>query len=69
LHSANAPIWMWGAIMIWWAILLGVAFILQVTLGAVDTYQAIWGIDPELPGNRIEPIGFGIKRLPPGGKT
>ena len=69
LHAANAPIWMWGAIMLWWVILLGVAVYLQVTLGAVDTYQAIWGADPELPGNRVEPIGFGIKRLPPGEKT
>jgi hypothetical protein len=30
----------------------------------IDTYQAIWGLDPDLPGNRRRPIGFGIVRRP-----
>ncbi len=62
LHTVNAPVWMWGAILLWWGLLLVAAVYLQTTLGALDTYQAIWGPDPELPGNRLKPIGFGIKR-------
>ena len=62
LHSVNAPVWMWVSILSWWGLLLAFALFLQKTRGAFDTYQAIWGPAPDLPGNRLKPIGFGIKR-------
>lgn len=62
LWQANAPHWMWIVICGWWVI-LGVAVIaLERKVGALDTYQAIWGPDPDLPGNRIAPIGLGVRR-------
>lgn len=65
LWQANAPNWMWLSLCIWWAGLI-VAFILLQRRGmTVDTYQAIWGPDPSLPGNRRRPIGFGVRRRDP----
>ena len=64
LSFVNAPIWMWLAIVLWWAVLGGVFGVLQRAGRATDTYQAIWGPDPGLPGNQVRPIGWGIKRLP-----
>jgi len=62
LWDTNAPVWMWLAIAVWWTgFLLAFAFLQHRGL-TVDTYQAIWGPDAKLPGNRIEPIGFGIMR-------
>ena len=52
LWQANAPIWMWLCIFIWWAGLIVAALSFQRRGMAVDTYQAIWGNDPEHPGNR-----------------
>lgn len=64
LHAADAPRWMWiGAVLM---LMASVAtFIrLQRRGRCIDTYQAIWGIDPDLPGNRrARPIGFGIRRI------
>ena len=48
---------------IWWLAMLGVFIWLQRAGRCVDTYQAIWGLDPNLPGNRRRPIGFGISRM------
>jgi hypothetical protein len=62
LWQVNGANWMWVAICVWWG-LLGLAFwALQNRGMAHDTYQAIWGPDPDLPGNRRPPIGFGITR-------
>jgi len=68
LWDANAPVWMWLAVTTWWIGFLLIFALFQSRGLAVDTYQAIWGTDDRLPGNRIEPIGFGITR-PGDGKT
>ena len=62
IAEANAPIFLWLVLGGWWALLiLGFAY-LQRMGKALDTYQAIWGPDPELPGNQREPIAFpGLK--------
>lgn len=65
LWLANAPLWMWLGLGVWWVALMGVFAVLQRRGMAVDTYQAIWGPDPELPGNRRAPIGWGIRRKTP----
>ncbi|MEM1299166.1 MAG: cytochrome b561 domain-containing protein [Pseudomonadota bacterium] len=62
---ANAPVWMWAGLGSWWATLVAAFVILQRQGRAVDTYQAIWGPDPSLPGNRRRPIGWGIRRQGP----
>lgn len=62
LWQANAPVWMWLVLGGYWLGLLGIAAYLQRRGWAVDTYQAIWGPDPEHPGNRRKPIGWGINR-------
>ncbi len=65
LLAADAPRWMPIAMGIWWLIMLGVFVWLQRGGWCIDTYQAIWGLDPALPGNRRRrPIGFGIVRKP-----
>ena len=63
LWSANAPVWMWVALGLWWALLAGAALLLQKRGWAVDTYQAIWGPGPEHPGNQRPPQGWGMRRL------
>jgi len=65
LIEADAPRWMPILLGIWWAVMLGIFAALQRAGRCIDTYQAIWGLDPALPGNRRRPIGFGIVRLPP----
>ncbi|MCC6869943.1 MAG: cytochrome b [Burkholderiales bacterium] len=62
LHLADAPRWMAAILLLWWAGLGAVAFVLQRRGWCADTYQAIWGPSPEHPGNRIPPIGWGIRR-------
>jgi Eukaryotic cytochrome b561 len=63
LIIADAPRWMLLAMVAWW-LLLGAAFVrLQKQGRCVDTYQAIWGPDPSHPGNRMKPIGWGVRRL------
>lgn len=62
LWTANAPNWMWVALVIWW-VALGLAFArLQQRGMAVDTYQAIWGDDPSHPGNQRPAPGWGVRR-------
>lgn len=63
LWQANAPNWMWMVIALWWITLGAASFIVQRRGMAIDTYQAIWGPDPTLPGNRRKPIGFGIRQI------
>ncbi len=62
LWSANAPNWMWLIIACWWAALIAAAIWLQVSVGAYDTYQAIWGSGETHPGNRMERRGIGTVR-------
>lgn len=65
LWLANAPRWMWIVLVAWWIAIIMVFVRLQVTRGAVETYEAIWGSDPSLPGNQRKPIGWGIKKRGP----
>ncbi len=62
LQVADAPRWMFALLSTWWLLLATVAWRLQRRGRCVDTYQAIWGPDPRHPGNRIKPIGWGIRR-------
>ncbi len=62
LWAANAPNWMWIVIAAWWSVLIAFAVYLQRQGRAYDTYQAIWGADPELPGNQIPKQGRGVTR-------
>jgi heme A synthase len=62
LWQANAPNWMAVVIALWWISLIVVSSLLQSRGLAFDTYQAIWGPDPDLPGNKRKPIGIGISR-------
>lgn len=64
LWQANAPIWMWIVLIGWWGVLITLFVVLQRRGMAVDTYQAIWGSDPALPGNQRRPIGLGVRTLP-----
>ena len=59
---ANGPRWMFISITIWFLMLMTLFIILQKRGMALDTYQAIWGPDPNLPGNRRRPIGPGYRR-------
>lgn len=65
LVLADAPRWMPLVILLWWSLLTTVFLALQKRGMCVDTYQAIWGADPDLPGNRLRPIGWGIRRRSP----
>jgi hypothetical protein len=62
LDHAAAPAWMWCVIALWWTILLCYAIRLQRAGRCLDTYQAIWGPDPQHPGNARGVIGWGIRR-------
>jgi preprotein translocase subunit SecG len=62
LVAADAPRWMLLVLGLWW-LALGAAFAwLQARGQCIDTYQAIWGPLSAHPGNRIEPIGWGVRR-------
>jgi len=62
LWHANAAHWMWLVITLWWVFLFVLFVILQRRGLSVDTYQAIWGPEDTHPGNRLKPIGWGVKR-------
>jgi len=62
LVSADAPRWMLCGLLGWWAVLLAAAAWLQRRGCCIDTYQAIWGTDPALPGLQRKPIGWGVRR-------
>ena len=51
MWQANGPLWMWLFIPSWWAF-LAVLFVRFQRRGmVVDTYLAIWGPNPDHPGN------------------
>lgn len=62
MWSANAPIWMWITIPGYWALLGGLSAYCQARGFSYDTYQAIWGPDPSLPGNKMRKMGLGTVR-------
>lgn len=62
LWKANAPSWMWLSIVMFWCFLAVLSVVMQKRGMAVDTYQAIWGPDPSLPGNKIPKEGWGTVR-------
>lgn len=62
LWAANAPRWMWLVIAAWLIALVALAIRLQRRGFTADTYQAIWGPSQDHPGNRVQPIGWGIRR-------
>ncbi len=62
LVVADAPRWMLLAISLWGLVLAAGFVWLQRQGRCIDTYQAIWGPDTAHPGNRIKPIGWGIRR-------
>lgn len=62
LVVADAPRWMALGLAGWWLVLLAAFAWLQSQGRSIDTYQAIWGPDPQHPGNQITPIGWAITR-------
>ena len=62
LWTANAPRWIWGILLSYWFLLAVAAVWIQRAGRAYDTYQAIWGPDPNLPGNRMKKMGWGTVR-------
>lgn len=52
LVVADAPRWMLLALALWWGVLAACFVQWQRSGRCVGTYQAIWGPDPTLPGNR-----------------
>lgn len=63
LWKANGPVWMWIALILWWGMVVTAFLLLQKRQMAVDTYQAIWGVDPSHPGNQLPAQGWGMRRL------
>jgi hypothetical protein len=62
LVAADAPRWMLVVLAAWWLSMCA-AFVRWQRQGrCIDTYQAIWGPDPRHPGNRLPPIGWGVRR-------
>ena len=64
LVMLDAPRWMAVVIGGWWATLAVAFAVLQASGRCIDTYQAIWGSDPEHPGNARKPIGWRVARRP-----
>ncbi len=62
LCIADAPRWMLVTMVIWWLTLIIIAIKLQHRNLCIDTYQAIWGIDPAMPGLQRAVSGWGVKR-------
>lgn len=62
LQVADAPRWMALVLAAWWLLLGAAAWRWQQQGRCIDTYQAIWGPDPRHPGNRLKPIGWGVRR-------
>ncbi len=63
LAAVAAPRWLWILVGAWTIVCVGIFGRLQRQGRCVDTYQAIWGADESLPGNRRRPIGWGIRRM------
>jgi len=51
LWQANAPMWMWLVLPVWWAVLATLFVLFQRRGMVIDTYVAIWGPDATHPGN------------------
>ncbi|WP_236698425.1 cytochrome b561 domain-containing protein [Xylophilus sp. Leaf220] len=62
LKVADAPRWMWAGVVLWWAVWIAAFCLLQRQGRCIDTYQAIWGPDDRHPGNRMAPVGWGVRR-------
>lgn len=60
---ANGPIWMWIVMSCWWGVILVCFYSLQSRGMAIDTYQAIWGPNPDMPGSELKPIGWKVRKL------
>lgn len=69
LWKANAPHWMWLLLALWWPMLLIAAMVFQRRGMAIDTYQAIWGLDASHPGNAGPAPGWGVRRIKPPHQT
>jgi len=54
LWMLNAPRWMWLSIQTWWLALIIASIVFERAGRAVETYQAIWGPDPQHPGNQSQ---------------
>jgi hypothetical protein len=61
LKLADAPAWMEWTIATVWVVGMLIFVRLQRAGRCVDTYEAIWGPDPRHPGNRMPPIGIGVR--------
>ena len=63
LLAADALNWMWLTLCAWWICCALVFAYLQREGHSIDCYQAIWGVDGNLPGNRKKiVIGWGVRR-------
>ncbi len=62
LLAADAPRWMLCALLVWWTGLLLAAIYFQQRGCCIDTYQAIWGTQTDMPGLKRPPIGWGVRR-------
>ncbi len=62
LWAANAPRWMVLVLSAWWLVLIALGWRLEKAGRAIDTYQAIWGIDSTHPGNQRAHIGWRMRR-------
>ena len=65
LWVADAPRWMVAGVLLWWLVLATLWVRWQRAGRCVDTYQAIWGTAPDLPGLTRPPIGWGVRRYTP----
>jgi hypothetical protein len=68
LAQVRAPYWMWIALGAWWALLALAAARFQLEGRCIDTYQAIWGPDPSLPGAGRRAGGWGIRKYKVGAR-
>ncbi len=59
----NAPVWIWLILGMWLCILIWIFAYLQYRGYAVDTYEAIWGLDCKHPGNEKRIVPIGVRRL------
>ena len=62
LVMADAPRWIPLLLSGWWLALVWLFARLQIKGRCIDTYQAIWGPDPQHPGNRMSLPGWGVRR-------
>ncbi len=63
LNMVQAPRWMWLTLSLWWSALIVLFVHWQRKGRCIDTYQTIWGADPNLPGIAFKPTGWGVRRI------